>query len=92
MDIDALQPIHPIILLVTIICIIVTVIWMAHHKEHWLIGVLPMIFFLNVFIYNVYLHLSLIDWETLEIWSGAIRLQALGSFLVMLLFYPIRRK
>lgn len=92
MDNDAILLIHPVIFIVSIIGIIVATIWMSLHKDHWLIAVPPLSYFLHVFIFNVVLLLGLIPWEELETWSGIVRLHSLFLFIALIIFYPIRKK
>lgn len=85
MDIDAL---HPVIFIVSFIGIIMGTVWMAHNTRHWAYGILPMTYFMHVFIYNIYLNFTLIGIDNLEIWSSAVRLHALFTFMVLFIFMP----
>jgi hypothetical protein len=60
MDIDALQPIHPVIFFVSLVCIVLTLIWIILHKKHRLVAVLPMLFFVHLFLYNIALYFRLL--------------------------------
>lgn len=92
-----LDSIHTIIFIGSMISIVITLIWMYFHKHEWGYGIAPLTYFINVFLYNLVLHLTYITHtqfltvHQLEIWSGIIRLHSLFLFLALVIFQPTRR-
>ena len=94
MDIG-INPIHTFIWVVSFIGILVSFLWMHVHKERRGYAILPLSYFLNVFFYNVALHMKyvfgidILAYEQIVIWSGVVRLHSLFLLLFYLIFQPV---
>jgi hypothetical protein len=90
-----LNPIHTVIWGVSFVGILISFLWMHIHKERRGYAILPLSYFLNVFFYNLALHMvyglhtDVFTLQQLEIWSGVVRLHSLFLLIFYLIFQPV---
>jgi len=93
-----INPIHSFIWLVSFIGIIISIIYMFKYKNHKGYAVAALTYFLDVFLYNLALHstlvwgINILNFQRLEIWSGVVRLHGLFLLISFLIIAPIARR
>lgn len=84
--------IHNLIFLVFSIGIIVSLIQLYRFPRRWGNIIAPLTFFLNGFMYNLFLHFAWINIVNLEFWSGIVRLHGLFLIIIYVLYEPVGKR
>lgn len=91
-----INPIHSVIFFVSFCGIVISLILFYYDRKNWGSVIGPFSYFLNVFVYNLFLHLKyvagidLISYNGLIFWSGVVRLHSLFLFMSYILVRPLR--
>ncbi len=97
MDLLIPNPIHTIILIISLIGVIISIIQMVRYPHRLGYMIAPFTYLLNTLFYNIALHLSLyaninlLSSSGLETWSSVVRLHSLFLFIAYIIIQPIKK-
>jgi len=93
-----INPVHTIIFVTSFVAIIISIMVLICYKKRWVYIIGPLTYFINLFIYNLFLHLTyvshlgLLTFQQAEFWSGVVRLHSLFLFISYVIVQPLIRK
>lgn len=94
----SISNIHTIIFILSFIGIVLSIFQMYFHKEYIGYILAPFTYLIDLFLYNLFLHLnlvwgiSIVSLEGLEVWSSVIRLHSLFLFIAYIVLQPTIRR
>lgn len=97
MDLE-ISNVHTIIFILSFLGVIVSILEMYWHKEYVGYILAPFTYLVNLFLYNLFLHLNLVwginlvSLQTLITWSSVVRLHSLFLFIAYILLQPTIRR
>ena len=94
---QSINPVHTLIWFISFFGVIISIIQMLRHRDNWGYIIAPFSYILNVFLYNLALHLVFvwnivnINSQSLEIWSAVVRLHSLLLAIAYIIIQPKKK-